>query len=193
MPACIKLIAGITLLILTVGTTAHAFEGDRTGVVLGIGLGYGNISDDLEASHQYPDQILGQRTSNGLVTEPVVGFCFAKRWMVQLSALGVWFERERVPAIAGYRGASISYYTNQTAPSWILRAGVGSVRWTERDYRYFGGVSGTGWLAGVGYEFSPHISAELSLISGVAEDRIDDYNVQVSLRGITLTLRALAY
>lgn len=160
MNKAIKLISA-ALLLASTATSAHAFDGERKGLQVGIGIGAHttalNFSDSNRPGSFDAEQRLMASISLGYgFSNKIVGFLGGKTGTVTFN------DFEGTLSIAGV-GATV--YLSETSPSLYVTGliGQGSISTNlseqeDRDLR----DTGPGWLAGIGYEVTNRLHLEFN-------------------------------
>lgn len=164
----VKLVTMTALLLLTFGS-ARAWDGERKGFLLGLGLGIGYDSySGVQYDEIGPDQ--EDNSSFAFAASPRIGYACSNR-------LGFFYSRhpfvftieneddDEVTMTTCTEGLEMLYYLEETAPSLYLGLGAGI------GYFFHDGTSnysdealkGFGILGTIGYEPFRHYSAEISL------------------------------
>ncbi len=171
----------LTVLTISSSPCALAFDGARSGFVLGGGAGYGLV-----------DRI---SMEDGSSDESGLGFNLHSGWAWNdRNMLLAFFEsgRHQEGIRQGYLGPLYVHYLMPVSNSWLLMGGVGlkytdglddeEPRLFEWDYdRKFG----PGFVVGSGYEFIDHLSVTATLSYGKVED--------FKLTHLLLAVHATAY
>ncbi|MCX6601474.1 MAG: hypothetical protein NT025_07915 [bacterium] len=154
---------------MVIGLTTHAkaWDGERKGFVLGIGLGPGYTTFKQKFGSYERDR----ENKGALVTDFKIGYAptnqLALYWMSKVS----WFSMtygldDKVTTTAGTAGLGASYYVQPRAPSAFVCGGIGYSTWSwpfEEDAESWMGL---GLTAGGGYEFARYWNVEGNLIWG---------------------------
>ncbi|MFH1893322.1 MAG: hypothetical protein ABIK83_11650 [Candidatus Zixiibacteriota bacterium] len=180
------------LLLLSLVPSGFAFDGYRSGFILGFGLGPGITSNG--------DSHFGLQTDFRIgagVNEQVQVY-----WSSKVSWYSVdyyvirgfdyysgdlYYSTDSGIGVFGQGGLGVSYYFQPETPSWFITGGVGYSSYAimasdnVSDSEFGMGLSG-----GLGYEFSPHLNVE----GGIRFGSPGEGN---SLTSIMICLNALAY
>ena len=186
-------IAPLLLLGLRRPLTSHSFDGQRKGFVLGGGGGYSpyihwsrnvdNVSQNLTGPNIQIIIGYGWNNANTLVYQAPPNFASSDE-LQQNIFQGVW-------AVRWYHYFRVQ--ENKFAvrgKKWYSMVGVGrSVFNAGCNLSTSIRAVGWGFVAGVGYEFIPHLQAGVTFMAGWGSDEGYDYSHQT----LALTLTALAY
>ena len=162
---------------------AAAWDGERQGFLLGIGLGYGS------AKESYP-VLSGDVT--GLATDFKIGYAFSNQEALIYATKSVWgkFNSGAISTSDTYidQLASISFISwfSERTPSLYVTGGVGKIASKNLDASEVE-VSGIGIHLGIGFEFVRHWSIELNYVPPAPVDF--DGTIKMYL----LTVNVLAY
>ena len=152
---------------------ARAFDGERKGFFLGIGVGGGIWSLDDNHSNSFSDL-----PTSGLATDFELGGCKDGRVMAYYSNRVVWLSRD---TSVGVTGVGIRHWFTPESPRsafWDMTLGLSSWRGT------FAGTLGLGASLGLGIELRRHWLVRANALYGNAEPRV---------AAGTLVLQYLAY
>lgn len=169
---------------------ASAFNGKRSGFILGFGLGLGNTSITKQDFGYYPFGGSGLETSNSysaINTDFRIGGGPSDQVHIYyVSKVGFYTENDNLSA-QGLGGLGATYYLNKTAPSVYFTAAYGLTTLTTVESSGGGEIDmGSGFAIGAGYEFVAHLSIEANLIKGSLGD-------ESSASSFRVTLNALAF
>ncbi len=145
------LLAALTLL-LTLASPAQAFDDQRQGFTVGLGLGYAHMDLDYEPG--------ATGLNSGIASSIRLGFGLDDRFSLLYVNEGAWYRRQGHVWFTGLSGLGATWHLSPRAPSaYLLGAfGMGSSSQPFND-----GVDvhrGAGYLLGAGYEFAPHLNLE---------------------------------
>ena len=193
-----SIICIVVLLVLAMGITnnAQAFDGERKGFLLGVGLGFGQtsfneykgvgtaIQSNFKIGYGFPNNqtqlyyINKVSWAKRTVGHNYDGTANKKRWVTGQSSIGV------------------SHYLLPQAPCFYITGGIGLsasyVFSKEAGKTYEEYDTGMGFFSGVGYEFSRHWSVEVELMTG-RHPNTHDNDYTDSDWTIRATFNALAY
>jgi len=186
-----------------VNTNAHAFDGQRKGFLLGIGLGPGFTSFAQEVAVSYlgfHKSVKSDReTKVGLITDFKIGYAPDNIWAIYYTSKVSWFGMTNafgkdVTVSNGLGAVAVSYWFKPQAPSPFIAGGLGYSTWAlpfeDNPPDTWVGV---GLFAGGGYEFSKHVSIEGYLSWG--KPKHEEFGIEASSNALSfmLTINALAY
>jgi len=171
------LLITLALLLLVAPLTASAFDGDRKGFMLNLGLGFGQgklsgSSDSVDGTGFGTDFKIGAGTSSQLMiyyTNRVV-------WYSPDGASSTWYN--------GMSAAGVSYFLNPDAPSFFFSGALGIGVISAFDG--LASESGFGFTLGVGYEFARNFIGEINYMNAGLDN-------DLSISNIALTISWLAY
>ena len=169
-------------IIMLLSTGAAAFDGHRSGFILGFGLGPGlTVEGGDNNLHLFNTDF---RIGGG--SQQMQYY-----WSAKVSWVPFETYSESVTETFGLGGFGISYYFQPAAPSWYTTAsiGVASISFPLEDNAPDPDF-GFGLSAGMGYEFSPHFSVEGNLVCGSINYYRDYYRAIWSFK---VTFNVLAY
>jgi hypothetical protein len=171
---------------------ALAFDNHRQGFIIGGGIGLSGNRYNQKDIYKMPEYELSSseatfdfatrtdiRIGGGLKGDKLMLYFWNSiNWIRQNPSLG-----ESVGIFDSLSGLGISYYFKPTSPSLYLNAGIGVNHWlipTKSAELFYG----HGFVAGLGYEFTRHISIEFNVKWGKSstDDKTDHiYNTAWSL------------
>ncbi len=155
--------------ILFTATPALAFDDNRQGFILGLGVG----SHSLGIDWIYNGRNFGSQAKSGLATSFKIGAGITDQFALYYVRNASWYN---APYFDGYTttdttftmglsGLGASYFLAPTTPSAYFLAALGSgdlsLPFKSNSTRETGGAS----MFGVGYEFSRHIMAEGTILN----------------------------
>jgi hypothetical protein len=143
----------LLILLLTVAGSANAFDGKRTGFVLGFGAGLGTITfSDSDNTN----------TLSGFQTTLNIGAGITDQILILYSGHTAFYKRKESNFVTGTPTVIARYYFTPTVRSFYVFGGTGfQVVLAWDDYETGGGFVGFGIAAGGGYQFSQHFGVEL--------------------------------
>ncbi len=189
MKTKILLLAAV-LFLLMAPFQASAFDGDRQGFMLNLGLGFGQgkLSASGFGASASVDAI-------GFGGDFKIGGGPSSQVQIYYTNRTLWYSPEAGgesgDLINGMSAAGVSYFLEPQAPSVFFSGalGMGVVVDSEAD----DSMSGFGFSLGVGFEFVPNFIAELTFMhSGVSGDNDID-GIDFSISNIMVTVSWLAY
>jgi len=156
-----RLLLFFILLNVTSGS-ALAFNGQRSGFMLGIGLGAHGFKADIEGWNH-----------GGLATTFRLGAGISERFQVYAFNDLSWFNRDSERIYYSLYGLGVNWFFSDFTPSYYLRAGVGVTRLADyhalSESSIFDRGKGTGLLIGTGYEIRKHVNLEIALFHSTIE------------------------
>lgn len=202
----------VTLVVLTAvivtATSACAFNGERSGFILGFGLGPGYTNFSQEAGGTESDS----EGKMSIVSDFKIGGGFNEQFLLYYENRVSWFKMtaideayydpysneitftEKDVTIAHAVGlVGMSYYFKTEVPSFYALGSIGVSTWsapfeTNSDTWVGFGISG-----GVGYEFAKHWSVEGTLNWGNPSTDVLDGTVTTKVFSVLFTISGLAY
>ena len=179
------LVLGAVILTLC-SVPADAFNGKRSGFLLGGGLGGGYTH--IKQTVTLYSETVSTSDKFGVATEFRIGGGIGEQFQLYYVNRVNWISAGATyTATVGLVGAS--YYLKAQSPSWYLTGLVGASSWDApfEDRRAY---TGFGVGAGVGWEFARHYSLETTANWG---DPSKDSSIDMEFIAVTLTLNAIAY
>ncbi len=171
------LLLTLALLLLVAPLTASAFDGERKGFMLNLGLGFGQgkASDSSYTAD-----------GTGFATDFKIGGGPSNQFLVYYTNRVLWYTPDGAQSTwyNGMSAAGVSYFLEPTAPSFFFSGALGIGVWSYNDN--FDNETGFGFTIGAGYEFARNFIAEITYMnSGL------DYDINIS--NIAITVAWLAY
>lgn len=168
--------AGIVLsasvMITALMSDAYAFDAQRQGFQAGIGIG-AHTSVINQDNHASPAFIESEKR---VAVDIQIGYGFTNRIVGFLGGKGGSALVNGHAATVTITGAGGTIYWSDSAPSLYLTGIIGQGSLSLRDQDGEFADSGTGWLAGVGYEVSKGLHLELSHARADLVDPQNDAN-----------------
>jgi opacity protein-like surface antigen len=163
----------LLLIAIMLPSEGQAFDKQRKGFVLGLGLGYGS------AKLKYGDD---SESYGGLATTFKIGAGLSEQVLLYYSNRVVFFSPDNVDATF-YQGASavaVSYFLNPAAPSFYFTGelGLGVLDSTESG---IDSETGFGWSLGVGFEFSRSWTVEANYLGNSYDDPGSGSNITFAI------------
>lgn len=171
------------ILVLTVLLTpfsVNAFDGQRKGIVIGVGTGYSPV---VHWSMEAPSV---SESVTGFLYEIVVGYAWDNRNLMVYEAVPTFFQSDYWDGHYGVQGVwdvKWYHYYGRRGSSVFTTLGAGRALLGVHD----SGVTarGLGFYFGSGYEFAPHLQAGVFLAMGSGSD--DGYNFKHQSVSIVMT------
>lgn len=205
--------AGVLCLVVSLAAMAGfakpslAFNGQRRGFVLGLGLGpafrYMSSAYSTSESPVYFDSsislVRASRRSSGygpaLATDFRIGLGFTNRILIYYDNRVSWSGTGNGLAGDGLSSAAIAYYFKDAHPSVYLTGGVGSAGWARLYYdgRSSRGYTGLGFFGGAGYEMSKRFNLEGSISYAVPSYEYGSTRVTSTIVGFRAHMIVLWY
>ena len=186
-----------------VNTNAHAFDGQRKGFLLGIGLGPGYTSFTQEVAVSvfgFHESAKSDRENKiGVITDFKIGYAPENSWAIYYTSKVSWFGMKNalgndVTVSNGLGAVAMTYWFKPQFPSPFIAGGLGYSTWSlPFENNPPATWTGFGLFAGGGYEFSKHISIEGSLSWGKPKHKVFGFEVSSNALSFMLTINALAY
>lgn len=156
--------------------TAYAWDHQRTGFRLGLGVGggYASMRQSMAYGENIADETQLDNAAFGVRTE--VGYAPNRHWTLSLLNSSAIPHNGADPQLLSVLGRNVTfgiacpavrYYMAERAPSLFVGGGVGMAYYTE-VLSLFGskGSIGLGFVITAGYEFASHFSVMVDWIVG---------------------------
>jgi hypothetical protein len=159
-------IAGtFTLVLLLLTLSVSAFDGNRDGFVLGVGLGYAPVLRNTTDSTT--------QDKSGLALNILIGHGWGGRNMIAYQIHGAVYKesstsafRTKYTVVQGFSGPSYYRYVDVSGVTFYLNAGLGFQYYYRMNFDAFGSYTGFGALLGLGVEISRPYDMYVSLSHG---------------------------
>jgi len=146
-----------------------AWDGQREGFILGVGIGGGVTSFTHEVEASGIKETSDRENKGGYATDFKIGYAFTNQFLLYYNNKSAWFNAnnekgEEVTILCAAGPIGISYYLSPDSPSLFLSAGGGVASWyapLESDKEEQGGA---GVFFGIGYEFIKYWSIEFNFM-----------------------------
>lgn len=197
----ILIVVMVLSIVLVSASGTFAFDKQRKGFVLGMGLGPG-FSSYTKVTDSSGTQIYSDKQSKvGVFTDFKLGYAPSNHLMIYWMSKVAWTGRndtlqqdtssreEDVTVATGVGGIGVTYFFSAQSPSIFVSVGVGFVGWAypfeDRDF-----WTGIGFTGGVGWEFRPNWVLEASVLMGTPkyEDGPYEYSVDILSAGLTFSI-----
>jgi len=186
------------LLLLSLVPSGFAFDGYRSGFILGFGLGPGITSFTQTVGAGTTSLTSDRENTFGIHTDFRIGGGINEQVQIYWISKVAWFSMDNiygssVTVANGMGGLGVTYYLLPQSPSWYFTGGLGFSTWalpfeSNSDTWYGLGMSG-----GAGYEFSPHWSVDLSFTYGNPNKDVMGINVKTNALSIKACINVLGY
>ncbi|UCB53256.1 MAG: hypothetical protein JSV10_04025 [Candidatus Zixiibacteriota bacterium] len=199
----ICVLAGIILL--SLASSAHAWDGQRQGFLLGFGIGPGFTSYTQTVAASDPSwggtvSFESDRENKaGVMTDFKIGYAPENSWAIYYTSKVSWFVMknalgDNVTIANGLGAVAACYWFQPQYPSPFVAGGVGFSTWSVpfEDPAPDSWI-GPGFFAGGGYEFSRNISVEGYLSLGSPRDTESGIEVKSDTFSFMVTLNWLGY
>ncbi len=176
-----------------------AFDGKRSGFILGGGIGFG-LASYTQTIEGFGMSLTSDRENSGAIATDVrIGFASNEQLEIYFASKEIWFGltnayNEKVTIDNAVVALGVSYYLNPTVPAFFVTGGLGLSSWSLP----FESPSPDPWVGfglygGAGYEFSKHYSFELDLMYGNPSKSEGGITASSNALSVKVTVNALAY
>lgn len=150
---------------LVAATPALAFDDNRQGFILGLGIGLHNINSDFSVNGTKT----GSQSEGGIATSFKIGGGVTDQLALYYVRNASWFKApygtpaREITYMIGLSGLGASYFLQPAAPSgyFLVAVGVGDISApSESNIR---DDTGSAFMFGGGYEFSKNLLLEATL------------------------------
>ena len=157
--------------ILFLAVTAHGFDGQRKGFVLGGGVGFSPYSMWSVTAN---GTVMGHSAVNGLDesktgagVQIIIGYAWDEYNMIVYEGNVTGYKSSMLldnNSAQGFSGVAYYRYFGPAGRAFFLTGGVGTYAWKVKEYE--ANDPGFGYIAGAGYEFIPHVQAGAYISGG---------------------------
>jgi hypothetical protein len=173
-------------------TGAHAGT-DRQGFIIGLGVGYG--SQGVEGDN-YDDSFGGLGTSfmigGGATNQFTIYYINDVQFFTLDDGSGTGTNGDGDLWAAGLTGVGGTFYFSPETPSAYLGVAFGLTSMFDMEDSLVSSYQGNGTMFTAGFEFARHLSFELNLIRGSAENE-DDSTDEVDLAATRVLFKWIWY
>ncbi|MEZ4387133.1 MAG: hypothetical protein R3D98_06070 [Candidatus Krumholzibacteriia bacterium] len=184
---------GLACTLLLTATWAQAFDDQRQGFALGLGVGLGSARRTIDATAGGLSASLSN-DHGGFATALRLGGGLNDRWLLCYTSQVVFFSPDGsdVRFAQGIGAISALYFLQPQAPSLFFEAGLGQGALVDVDRNE--SDTGIGLLLGLGYEVSRHWEFGMSFsYAKVGEDTVDGFDLDASISTVQVTVGWLGY
>lgn len=175
---------------------ANAFDGFRSGFMVGLGAGYQTIDVDYSyfgleiASESYTGPATSLKIGGGVSDQFLLYYVRNASWYTAPSFDG--FQTKDVTVLMGISGLGGTYYFSPEAPSVYILGAFGLGDFAAPLESDIEDDTGGAVLLGGGYEISDRVHLEATILSTDIESS-DDSNLHVESSSIQVTFNYLWY
>lgn len=199
------LTALLTLFLLALSTSGFAWDKQRKGFILGIGMGPGfaSYSETKDSADQNLASYDGSKFS--FFSDFKIGYAPSNNLMVFWLSKGAWIgvdstsqldEKGKpfsdITALAGVGGLGVTYFLKPQAPSLFITGGAGFSAWSL-PFEGTDPWTSIGIAGAIGYEFSDNWCVEASVLWGKPKDELLDIKSSVDVFAFGLTINVIGY
>jgi hypothetical protein len=191
------------LILFFLATNTHAFDNQRKGFLLGIGLGSGYTSFTQEVDMhywEYHESVESDRENKvGFATDFKIGYAPDNSWAIYYNSKVSWFGIENyfgddVTIANGLGTVAACHWFAPQAPSPFIVGGLGYSTWSLPFEKNASDTwVGPGLFIGGGYEYSMSWSIEGSLSWGKPKDKEIGIEASTNVFSIMVTINLLGY
>jgi len=179
-------------------SSAHAWDNERRGFVLGIGLGTGVTSFRQEVESGGQSATSDTENQAGLMTDFKIGYAWSDQWLLCYNSGTSWFAMrnalgDKVTISSDVNGLCLMHYFQPTAPSWFLSGTVGFSGWDAPFEEGSDAWIGAGLAVGGGYEFSPHWYVQGDLLFGNPSEEDSGTKFTTTATTLRVTINVMGY
>ena len=188
-------ISTILLLLFVSGFIIHAnaFDGKRSGFILGGGIGPGMTSYSVTTEFLDLEMTSDRENKFSIITNFMIGGGVSKSMLLYYLNRVSWLSTDDEIAIFGLTGLGLTYYFSPKAPSGLIKGGFGISSFLAPFEPAYVDYWGIGFLVGTGFEFSPHWSVEGDFVMGWPTYEESGLTQRVNVFSVQLTFNGIAY
>jgi hypothetical protein len=195
----IRFVAVFVFTMLFMASWANAFDGRRSGFILGGGLGLGVASYTQTLEYDGLSETGDRENKGSLITDFRIGWGINEQTEIYYTSKVAWFSFEnafgdKVTIADGIGGIGLSHSLLLAPPTWYLTGGIALASWSlPFEDNAPDAWTGLGLYGGIGYEFSKHYSFEFDVIYGRPGDSEGSLEARTNSLVFKATINALAY
>jgi len=187
-----RLLVGLVVaaIAMVMAVNASAFDGNRKGFVIGIGVGPSITSWTDEEGSWKSDR----ENDFGVGTIFKIGYGVNENLLIYYTNNVAWFsvgDGESFTVTSGITALGGSYYLNTESPSLFINGLVGIGVWAAPFESNSESAMGLGLGAGIGYEFSKHFNVNATLMYGMP--KFSDSEEKIKALNVLVTFNVLGY
>lgn len=164
----------VLFIIISSSSVVFALDGNRKGFIIGIGAGASCVNMDFESpikSEFKTGLATSLKIGGGISNQFVLYYVRNASWIsYQIETEAYSYKGQKEIFVTGISGLGVTYYFSPESPSWYFLGaiGIGDVATPFADDS--GSESGSAFMAGGGYEFSPHAHVEGTILMADIDD-----------------------
>ena len=170
-----------------------AFDGNRKGFILGLGLGFSHVSYEQTIEYDEDEFKRDTESAEGIASDFKIGYGVSPNLSVYYSAKSTWSSMDSmngdVTILDQVSVLGCSFYVTDNL---YLSSGLGLWGALFRPVVY-GDWTGSGIFIGGGYEFAKHYSLNIDLFISDPSHSENGYTATTDSVGFFLTFIALSY
>ena len=181
----------------------QAFDGQRKGFILGVGLGPGLTTYKFEQSSDNFRFESDRKSKFGIQSDFKIGYAPSNTLEILYTNKVSWFSidtgsekfggPESITITNGISSVAITHFFQPAAPSPYLTVGIGIAVWSAPFEVDLEGISGFGLFLGGGMEFSPHWDVGATVMWGKPGNSESGFEEHVNALTFQLTINVKAY
>jgi len=182
--------AALLIIMVTTASTSPAFDGQRSGFILGLELGpsFNSYTQNGGSRESEPGLATIFRLGGGFNEQSMLYFTANVNWLGVDTGLG-----GTTTMASSVVGVGYSYYLKNQTPSFFFNAGLGYSSWRAPFDSDIISHTGFGGIIGAGYELNRHLVLELNLTMGSTENKDGGFTTSSDALGVQLTIGYIAY
>ena len=166
-------------------TSLFAFDGEREGIVIGGGVGYGPV-----ARNSIDGFSSTKVSSSGTAFNLLAGYGYNNNTLFLVMHDGIISKTHTTVSAEesvyqGFTGLGVCFYFDEVGSSFLLTSGIGVQHFSKLESTDSKHELGLGYLIGCGYEFREHFQLYASLSNGQTKTTFEWEHTQLM---ITLTI-----
>ena len=198
----------VSLIAVFITGNVYAFDKERKGFMVGIGLGPGFSSYKEKADSAGTATFDKSKSGLAFFSDFKIGYAPSNNLMIYWMSKGSWFgikkssiidktddknqPYEDVTALAGVGGLGITYFLKPQPPSLFVSVGGGFSAWSL-PFEDTDAWTGIGVAGGLGYEFAKNWNLELSALWGKPKHDAGGVESTADPLAVGLTINVLGY
>jgi opacity protein-like surface antigen len=203
--------ATVALFTLLVASSAHAFDGNRKGFILGFGLGGGMASFTQTLEHAGLSATSDRENKGAFATDFKIGAGLNEQFMIYYVARSSWVSvenklwvfgtddvqivplDEKITILSQVGGLGATYFLSEESSSAYFLGAIGLGSWSSPFESGGSTWLGIGLTGGVGFEFAKHWSAEATVSWSEPSDEEGGLKAESNVISVLVTIQGTAY
>lgn len=173
---------------LLTSTNVFAFDGQRKGFILGVGIGGGFLSNKASFSG------FSNTESQGVIVGNFkIGYAPSNSLEIYYMSKTSWWGESDVTLLLGVSAIGASKYLGTSETGFFVSGGIGLSIFDAPFEEGVDSSTGFGLFGGAGYEFSKHWSVEANILYSKISEEAFGTTVDIDSFGVRVSINVLAF